>query len=211
MPKSVKNKNDNEDEASDDSLFINLCGMPLKEETETKFLGVTIDNELTWQSHIANLHKKLKSAAGMLARIRHDIPPENFKTLYFALFESHLSYCITVYGNTNKQYTGKLFVIQKHCMRILFGDYKAYLDKFKTCARTRPIEDQKLGHDFYMREHTKPLFFKMGILSYGNLYNYHMCLETLKILKSRLPSCLYGCFNVSSRNMENILLYYKRI
>ena len=207
MPKSVKNKNDNEDEASDDSLFINLCGMPLKEETETKFLGVTIDNELTWQSHIANLHKKLKSAAGMLARIRHDIPPENFKTLYFALFESHLSYCITVYGNTNKQYTGKLFVIQKHCMRILFGDYKAYLDKFKTCARTRPIEDQKLGHDFYMREHTKPLFFKMGILSYGNLYNYHMCLETLKILKSRLPSCLYGCFNVSSRNMENILLY----
>ena len=114
---------------------------------------------------------------------------------------------IFTYDMGNKEYTSKLFVIQKHCMRILFGDYKAYLDKFKTCARTRPIEDQKLGHDFYMREHTKPLFFKMGILSYGNLYNYHMCLETLKILKSRLPSCLYGCFNVSSRNMENILLY----
>ena len=40
---------------------------------------------------------------------------ENYKKLYFALFESHLSYCITVFGNANKQYTGKLFVIQKHC------------------------------------------------------------------------------------------------
>ena len=29
--------------------------MPLKEEIETKFLGVTIDNELTWQSHIDNV------------------------------------------------------------------------------------------------------------------------------------------------------------
>ena len=87
--------------------------MPLKEE---------IDYELKWQSHIDNVYKKLKSAAGMLAHIRHNndnIPPENYKTLYFALFESHLSYCITVFGKANKQYTGKLFVIQKHCIRIL--------------------------------------------------------------------------------------------
>ena len=78
--------------------------------------------------------KKLKSAAGILAHIRHNIPPENYKTLYFALFESHLSYCITVFDNANKQYTGKLFVIQKHCIRIFFGDYKAFVSKFKTCA-----------------------------------------------------------------------------
>lgn len=207
MPKYLRNKDNND--ADDDSYFISLCGTPLKEETETKYLGVTIDNELTWHSHIDNLHKKLKSAAGMLAHIRHNIPPENYKTLYFALFESHLSYCITVYGNANKQYVSKLFVIQKHCIRILFGDYKAYINKFKTCARVRPIEDQKLGEDFYMKEHTKPLFFKMGILSFGNLYNYHMCLETLKILQGKLPACLYECFNVSSRKMENLLLHGK--
>ena len=181
--------------------------MPLKEEIETKFIGVTIDNELTWQSHIDNVYKKLKSAAGMLAHIRHNIPPENYKTLYFALFESHLSYCITVFGNANKQYTGKLFVIKKHCIRILFGDYKAYVSKFKTCARTRPIENQILDKNFYMKEHTKPLFFKSGILTFGNLYNYHMCLEILKILQSKLPACLYEYFNVLSRNTENLLLH----
>ena len=46
--------------------------MPLKEEIETKFLGVTIDYELKWQSHIDNVYNKLKSAAGMLAHIRHN-------------------------------------------------------------------------------------------------------------------------------------------
>ena len=186
--------------------FISLCGTPLKEVTETKFLGVTIDNKLSWESHCHNLHKKLKSATGMLARIRHNIPQENYKSLYFALFESHVSYCITVFGNANKQHYEKLFTVQKHCIRILFGDYKAYLNKFKTCARTRAIGEQKLGHDFYIREHTKPLFHKEEIMCFNNLYNYHLCLETLKILQSRQPSCLYECFNISTRNSENYLL-----
>ena len=136
-----------------ETCFISLCGIPLKEVTETKFLGVTIDNKLSWERHCNNLHKKLKSATGLLARIRHNIPPENYKSLYYALFESHLSYCITVYGNVNKQYCEKLFIIQKHCIRILFGNYKAYVDKFKTCARARALDEQILGCDFYKREH----------------------------------------------------------
>ena len=89
VPRYFRNKNKNifdYNESTDDLNFIKICGMPLKEEIETKFLGVTIDNELTWQSHIDNVYKKLKTAAGMLAHIRHNIPPENYKTLYFALF-----------------------------------------------------------------------------------------------------------------------------
>ena len=34
-----------------------------------------------------------------------------------------------------------------------------------------------------------------------------MCLEILKILKSKLPACLYEYFNVSSRNTGNLLLH----
>ena len=106
VPRYFRNKNKNKNnfynnESTDDLNFIQICGMPPKEEIETKFLGVTIDNELTWQSHIDKVYKKLKFAAGMLAHIRHNIPPENYKSLYFALFESHLSYCITVFGNEN--------------------------------------------------------------------------------------------------------------
>ena len=50
-------------------------------------------------------------------------------------------------------------------MRILFGDKEAYLDKFKTACRTRPIETQILGTSYYMKEHTKPLFHKNKILA----------------------------------------------
>ena len=42
------------------------------------------------------------------------------------------------------------------------------------CCRTRPFDMQKLCAKFYEREHTKPLFHKNGILTYKNLYNYHV-------------------------------------
>ena len=73
-----------------------------------------------------------------------------------------------------------LFKLQKKCMRILFGDKEAYLNKFKTCARSRPLDNQILGQEFYSREHTKPLFNQHGIMNVRNLHIYHCSNEILK-------------------------------
>ena len=205
-PKRTKNiMNQNEDcEGNDEKLNIN--GHEIPEVESTKYLGIVIDNKISWVPHIETLHKKLKSACGILKRMIPNIPSEHYKSLYHALFESHLSYCITVYGSANKNITDRLFVTQKHCIRILFGDLKAFLDKQSTCCRTRPLENQRLGNKFYCKEHTKPIFHKHNILSFKNLYNYQICIETLKIIKFKYPDCLYTRFTLSSRNNENLIL-----
>ena len=48
--------------------------------------------------------------------------------------------------------------------RILFGDKEAYLNKFKTRVRARPVELQALSTSFDKREHTKQLFKLKNIL-----------------------------------------------
>ena len=210
--KKLENNNDEIDEIEDFADItntLNINGVTIPEVNNTKFLGVTIDNQITWIPHINNLYKKLKSATGMLKRISSNIPETNYKSLYYALFESHMSYCITVFGHVCKTHTDKLFAVQKLCLRILFGNKEEYLNKFKTCARARPIESQKLGAEFYKKEHTKPLFTKTGILAFKNLYNYHTCLETLKILKTKSPHTLYKIFPLSSRNYGNFIIYQK--
>ena len=113
----------------------------------------------------------------------NNIPKENYKSLYFSLFESHLKYCLTVYGTASKCHTEKLFRIQKRCVRILFGNREEYLDKFKTCARVREFGQQILGPEFYCKENTKPIFTGQKILAMQNIYNYQACFEVLKILK----------------------------
>ena len=165
-----------------------------------------ISIKLSWLPHIDTLCKKLKSACSILKRMRHNIPCEHFKSLYYALFESHLAYCITLFGNACKLVTDRLLVLQKHCIRVLFGDLNAFLDKHNTCSRTRSIELQRLGHDFHCKEHTKPLFYKNEILTFKNIYNYQICTETLKILKFKYPFCLFKLFTLSARNKQNLLL-----
>ena len=142
----------------------------------------------------------------MISRIRHSIPKEYHKTIYHSLFESHISYGISVWGGAKKTDIDKIFVLQKRCVRMLFGDYTAYLNKFCTSARTRPYGSQVLGNEFFCKEHTKPLFNQNGLFTVQNLYNKFCCSEMFKILKFRTPIALHSYLNISRRNNQILLL-----
>ena len=81
----------------------------------------------------------------------------------------------------------------------MFGDKTAYLEKFKTSVRSRAYGAQVLGSDFYVREHSKPLFNIQNIFTVQNLYNYHTLLDTFKIIKNHTPISMYSCFTISHR------------
>ena len=122
-----------------------------------------------------------------------------YKQLYHSLFESHLGFAVSVWGGVSSNKLKPLFVTQKRCVRILFGDRENYIDKFKTCARVRPIESQTLGAEFYKKESTKPLFTKHKLLTIENLYKHRCLLEFFKIMKYRVPISMYELFNRSDR------------
>jgi hypothetical protein len=185
------------------ALYIN--NILIKRVEETRFLGVTIDSKLSWVPHIENLQKKLKCQIGSLNRIKDNVPAHLHNELYHTLFESHLRYGITVWGHGSYSKLEPLFNLQKKCLRIMFGDREAYLAKFETCARCRPFGNQALDAEFFMNEHSKPLFNAHNLLTLYNLYNYHASVETLKILKYRKPISLYSLFTISRRK-ESLLI-----
>ena len=179
------------------NLFID--NFPIKKVCETKFLVVVIDENLSWDAHLTALRRKLGYASSTLYRIRDNVPIYLRKELYHTLFESHLTYCISVWGGSPLCKTSKIWTSQKRCLRLLFGDKEAYLDKFRTAVRARPISNQLLGEDFYKREHTKPLFNKYNILTLRNLYTYYTYMELFKILKLRDPITIFEEFVTSQR------------
>ena len=181
----------------DDSLKLLLGQNIVKCVSETKFLGVHIDDKLSWQPHINYLNTKLKCEIGKLNAIRNQIPPELYKNLYHTLFESHLSYGISAWGGISNTSIEPLFITQKKCIRVMFGDRKAYLEKFNTCARARSYENRMLGREFYKKEASKPLFNEHNILTVHNLYKYHCLLEMFKVIKLRTPMSMYELFNRS--------------
>ena len=202
-PKHVTNiQQDGHDDLSHQLL---LDDFPIKKVCHTKFLGVVIDDQLSWEPHITALRRKLNYASATLYRIRDSLPACLHKDLYHTLFESHLVYCISVWGGSSPNKISRLWISQKHCIRVLFGNKEAFLDKFRTCVRARPINNQLLGEDFYMKEHTKPLFKKHNVLALQNLCTYHTLMEVSKILKLRSPISLHDQFNISTRKETTII------
>ena len=188
------------------SLQLKIHDFPIKKVNSTKFLGVLIDEQLSWEPHVTALRRKLGHASATLNRIRDSVPEELHLDLYHTLFESHLTYCISVWGAAHKNVLTKAWTAQKHCVRVLFGNKHAYLDKFKTCAKARPYLSQALDASFFRLQHTKPLFAKNKILALENLYIYYTFIETFKILKLHTPITLYNLYNKSLRKELTLIV-----
>jgi hypothetical protein len=113
----------------DQQHVLTINGTDIKQVEEARFLGVTIDNKLSWTSHIKQLNKKLKCHIGAINRIKDNIPNHLHKQLYHTLFESHLGYGITVWGDCSFTKLQPTFNLQKKCLRVMFGDKEAYLEQ----------------------------------------------------------------------------------
>ena len=172
---------------------LELAGVSIKPIRSTKFLGVIIDEELSLLLQIKKLSQKLNCQIGVLNRIKNNIPLKFHRDLYFALFELHLSYCISVWGGFAPNKLEPLLIAQKSCIRTLFGQH-LFSKKCMTCARCRPLGKQALDSLFYQKEHTKPFFKAYEMLAIRNLYAYHSFIEIFKILKFRQPYPLYESF-----------------
>jgi len=87
----------------------------------TKFLGVIIDEKLTWTNHIREIEKKLASAIFVLRNIRYKINSSTALKLYDTLILPHLMYCNILWGNTYKTHTANIYRLQKRALRVCYG------------------------------------------------------------------------------------------
>ena len=92
----------------------------IKRETSIKFLGVIIDENITWRNHINYLSNKISKNIGVMYRARRFLNLQNMKSLYFSLIHSYINYGNIAWGSTNKTKLLKLHKHQKHAGRIIF-------------------------------------------------------------------------------------------
>ena len=186
---------------------LKLGNQKLKKVDKIKFLGVIIDDNLNWEEHVDHLIKKLNSSIVMIKRIIKFIPKSEYMKIYDALFKSHLSYGISCWGGIHKSKLQGIFLVQKRCIRLLFGSEYTFdhAEYYETCARVRTYKDHT-SKKMYILEHTKPLFNKNEILSIFNLYIYHTFITTFKILKTCTPVSLCNLFSKSFRCASVLLL-----
>ena len=75
-----------------DTLKIKFNGKIIYPTASVKYLGLKIDQHLTWQHHINVLSVKLNRANALLFKIRKFVDDKILRSIYFAIFESNLNF-----------------------------------------------------------------------------------------------------------------------
>ena len=89
-----------------DSHFVNI-------EPYAKFLGLFVDSGLTFKNHISYICNKLSKTIGILHKIKHFVPTNIMKKLYYSLAYPYFTYCNAVWGNTFPTHLKPLIILQK--------------------------------------------------------------------------------------------------
>ena len=134
-------------------------------------MGVKIDTNLTWQHHVNDLSIKLNRANALLFKIRKYVTPKILRYIYFAIFDSHLSYCCLVWAQ-NFSSIKQILILQKKAVRII---------------------------NFQPRNsHTSPLFKQNFILKFQDKICLENILFVSKSLNNLSPSIFNTWFSFSS-------------
>ena len=100
-------------------LEIYINERKIKPSKSIKYLGVHIDEYLSWDTQISELCIKLMRTNGALSRIRHYTPPDILQTLYHSLFGSHLRYTCQLWGLHKSVNSNRAFLLQKRAPRLI--------------------------------------------------------------------------------------------
>ena len=96
-----------------------MCCKRLHPPESVKYLGVKIDTTPCWQYHVNDLSIKLNRANALLFRMRKYVSLKELKSIYFAIFDSYLSYYCLAWAQ-NRSTIQRILILQKKAVRLIF-------------------------------------------------------------------------------------------
>ena len=107
-------------------IDVKLNGTLIERSVCERFLGVLVDDNLSWSNHIKSLASKISRNSGIMYKLKGIVPDSVLKTLYNSFIQSNLNYCSTVWGLRSKNSVEPLFRAQKKAIRTVENRYNLF-------------------------------------------------------------------------------------
>ena len=157
---------------------VSLCSQGIRrvgrdeEEKSFKLLGVLIDDKLSWQPHAQYVANKMRKGTSLLFCAKRYTNLSTRKILYQALVESHIRYCVSVWGPSNSE-NRSIILSQKVALRTIPYEYSIHTDNI-------------------MKDN--------NILSYKDIITLSLAITAHKTFYHRMPESLSKMFTWSGNN-----------
>ena len=105
--------------------------IPITDDFEV--LGVTIDQKLKFEKHVAKVCRKVSQQVAILKRMKKMLSFKTRKNIYFAFILPHFNYCSETWHFCSKSASAKLEKVNERALRFVFNEkpthYQELLNK----------------------------------------------------------------------------------
>ena len=154
------------------NFSVKINSKPIECKQSIKFLGVIIDQHLTWKDHIDTIASKISRSIGVISKARYFISQTSLLQLYYSLVYPYLYYGNVVWGSTYKTRLKRLLILQKRIIRIITNS---------------PFD-----------AHTSPLFKKLSLLKIDDIHSLQVALFMHSVHFNSIPNTFQNLFKKNS-------------
>ena len=123
------------------NLNVRLGGQKIEPKQCTKYLGVIIDENLSFNEYMNTLKQKLNRANGILAKLRYYVTADVLKTIYYAFFDSHMKYACHIWGQVQSKTFDMIQRAQNKALRII--NFKYFMEPSESLYNQLKINSLK--------------------------------------------------------------------
>lgn len=116
----------------------------IKSSPDLKLLGVTLDDEISFSTHISDICKMASRKVGALVRLGKMIPGEAKLQLYKSAILPNLTYCHIVWHFCKASDARKLERVQEQALRAVYNDRNAMYEELLEKGRLSSLENRRL-------------------------------------------------------------------
>ena len=103
----------------DVQVKMEIDGVEIERVHKMKFLGVMIDDLISWKSHIKLVQTKLSESIAVINKAKQALDHKSLHTLYCAQVSPYLMYCVEVWGNNYNTSLAPVTILQKKAIRVM--------------------------------------------------------------------------------------------
>jgi len=156
---------------------VSLNGKNIQFVNKTKYLGMWIDDKLSWSEHIDYVSTTISTSIGILYRSKYFLDQNTRMLLYNSLVLPHLNYCAIIWAHTFSTYMEKIEILQKRAVRTI--------------------------DDAHRLAHSDPIFKKLKLLKVKQLAKQQMILLIHRSITNNLRSAIKMLFSVEEPRERN--------
>ena len=126
------------------NLHIVINDTVIDQKSKITLFRVTLDDQLSFSSHVRNVCRKVSCQVGVLLRLRNHIPTSvKLHIVKFAIIP-HLTYCQTVCHFCRSSDARKLERIQEQALRTVYCDNKSTYEELLLRAKLLTLRTRRL-------------------------------------------------------------------